>query len=80
MRSPQCSSYLHDVRPFFVTPVFNNTVAELDFHHYRVRIVLIVVYMESVIFQLYLEKECLMMNGSESSGEREKETEGRGRE
>jgi len=36
--------------------------------------------MESVIFKLYLEKECLMMNGSESSGEREKEIEGRGRE
>jgi len=33
-----------------------------------------------VIFKLYLEKECLMMNGSESSGEREKEIEGRGRE
>ena len=58
MRSPQCSSYFHDVRVLFVTPVFNNTVTELDFHHYRVLIVLVVVYMESVVFKFYLEKEC----------------------
>ena len=78
MWSPQCSSYFHDVRALFVTPVFNNTVTELDFHHYRVLTVLVVVYMESVIFKFYLEKECLMISGSESS--RESKIEGRGRE
>ena len=72
MRSTQCSSYLHDVRAFYVTPVFDNTVTELDFHHYRVRTVLVVMYMESVIFKLYLENECLMMSGSTFSREREK--------
>lgn len=56
MRSPQGSSNLHDVRVFFVNPVFYNTVTELDFYHYRVRTVLVVVYMESVIFELYLEE------------------------
>lgn len=79
MRSSQCSSYFHDVRALFVPPVFNNTVTELDFHHYRVLTVLVVVYMESVIFKLHLEKECYMISQSGSESFREREIEGRGR-